>query len=62
MGRRNRKVKHETSNHRPDINLNNSKVINLGITAAAIWMRFSIDSGKQGKEPDPAHRKWYLDF
>jgi class 3 adenylate cyclase len=40
----------------------NSKVINLGITAAAIWMRFSIDSGKQGKEPDPAHRKWYLDF
>jgi hypothetical protein len=62
MGRRNRKVKNEISNRRPDINLNNSKVINLEITAAAIWMRFSIDSGKQGKEPDPAHRKWYLDF
>ena len=40
----------------------NSKVINLGITAAAIWMRFSIDAGKPGKEADPAHRKWYLDF
>jgi len=55
-------MKHEISHLRPDINLNNSKVINLGITAAAIWMRFSIDAVKPGKDADHALRKWYLDF
>ena len=40
----------------------NSKVINLGITDSAIWMRFSIDTEQPGKDADYALRKWYLDF
>ena len=47
-------MKNEISHRRSDINLNNSEVINLGISAAAIWMRFSIDAGKAEKNGDHA--------
>ncbi|UCF91683.1 MAG: hypothetical protein JSW39_25990 [Desulfobacterales bacterium] len=40
----------------------NSKVINLGITASAVWMRLRMEAENPGKEGHPAPRKWYLDF
>ena len=39
-----------------------SKVINLGITSSAIWMRFSIEIRKSVKEAVDTYQKWYLDF